>query len=68
MTDILKKRVTDIGNLVSGNGTDTGLPPVTISSSDAAWALVGKVATCTLIGGRYLDLEQVLVLHMRVVP
>lgn len=50
MTDILKKRVTDIGTLVSGNGTDTGLPPVTISDSDATWAFVGKALTCTIIG------------------
>jgi len=27
MTDILKKRVSDIGTLVSGNGTDTGIVP-----------------------------------------
>ena len=27
MTDILKKRVTDVGTLVSGNGTDTGIVP-----------------------------------------
>lgn len=27
MTDILKKRVSDIGTLVSGNGPDTGIVP-----------------------------------------
>jgi len=45
MTDILKKRITDIGNLVSGNGTDTTLPPVTISGT-SGWEMVGRIAVC----------------------
>ncbi len=48
MTDILKKRGTDIGNLVSGNVTDTG--PVTIEEMSWGEAYV-KGATCALIGG-----------------
>lgn len=49
MTDIIKKRVTDIGTFATGNGTDTDLPPVTI---DMSWGeAFAKGATCALIGG-----------------
>lgn len=47
MTNILKKQGTDIGNLISGNGTDTG--PVTISDISWGEAYV-KGATCALVG------------------
>lgn len=48
MSEILKNGITDIGNVVSGNVTDTGLPPMTIlSESDEANLLV----TCGLIAG-----------------
>lgn len=36
MTDILKKRVTDVGAFVSGNGTDTGIVPFSGWEQDAA--------------------------------
>lgn len=50
MTDILKKRGTDIGTLVSGNGTDTG--PVTIGTFDNVTVEeFGKAAACAFIGG-----------------
>ncbi|HTH23194.1 MAG TPA: hypothetical protein VL854_13330 [Nitrososphaeraceae archaeon] len=48
MTDILKRKVTDIGTLISGNGTNTGL--VTISDNEEGWANLGKIATCTTLG------------------
>jgi hypothetical protein len=41
MTDILKKRISDLGIVPTG--------PVTISS-ESTWANVGKVATCSLVG------------------
>ena len=47
MTDILKKRVTDIGTLISGNGTDTGM--VTISSEFTP-GIVGKGVACAFVG------------------
>jgi hypothetical protein len=53
MTDILKKKVTDIGIFVSGNGTDMGLPPVTISSFVTPGQF-GKAVLCaslTTLGG-----------------
>jgi hypothetical protein len=54
MTDILKKRVTDIGTFVSGNGTDNPLGPVTIGiGSEQFWANIGKTATCTLVAMAY---------------
>jgi hypothetical protein len=52
MTDILKKKVTDIGTLVSGNGTATG--PVTISSEWEYPEDLIKGATCAglfVLGG-----------------
>lgn len=54
MTDILKKKVTDIGNFVSGNGTDNGLGPVPIGiGSDETWANIGRAAFCTLVAASY---------------
>jgi hypothetical protein len=51
MTDILKKKVTDIATFVSGNGTDNVLGPVTIQlESDKFWANVGISVTCSLVG------------------
>ena len=51
MTDILKKKVTDIATFVSGNGTDNVLGPVTIQlGSDKFWANVGISVTCSLVG------------------
>lgn len=52
MTSILKKKVTDIGTDISGNGTDTGLPPVPIF--DVTPGEFGKAVVCamvTTIGG-----------------
>jgi hypothetical protein len=51
ITDIIKKRVSDIETFVSGNGTDTGVGPVTFGiGSDETWASVGKSMTCALVG------------------
>ncbi|HTH23195.1 MAG TPA: hypothetical protein VL854_13335 [Nitrososphaeraceae archaeon] len=51
MTDILKKKVTDIATFVSGNGTDNVLGPVTIQlGSDKFWANVGISVICSLVG------------------
>lgn len=49
ITDIIKKRGTDIGIFVSGNVTDTDLPPMTISEMSWGEATV-KGTTCALVG------------------
>ncbi len=54
MTDIIKKKVTDIGAFVSGNGTDTG--PVTIEGefNDVSPTDFAKAVTCAaafVLGG-----------------
>lgn len=49
MSDILKKRITDIGNVVSGNVTDIELPTMTFMS-EGDWAYIGKLYTCELAG------------------
>ena len=54
MTDILKKKVTDIESFVSGNGTDTG--PVTIEGefNDVSPTDFAKAVTCAaavVLGG-----------------
>lgn len=58
MTDIIKKKVTDIGTLVSGNGTDTG--PVTFSDEfgDVSPSDFAKAVTCAaavVLGGTPLS-------------
>ena len=50
MTDILKKKGTDIGIFVSGSGTN-GLPPMTISDEMSWGEAYVKGATCVLVGG-----------------
>lgn len=54
MTDIIKKRVTDIGAFVSGNSTDNLLGPVTVGfGSDETWANIGRAAFCTIVAASY---------------
>jgi len=50
ITDVIKKKVTDIETFVSGNGTDNGLGPVTIGiGSDETWSNIGRAMFCTLV-------------------
>jgi hypothetical protein len=49
MTDILSKRITDIGNVVSGNVTNIEVPTTTFMS-EGDWSYLGAVFGCGLIG------------------